>query len=98
MLYSRKNNDKIKHLQERYLRLNHSDKKSYYENLLEKDNSVSIDQKNIQVLAIEMVKVKQKLCPEITGDIFMERKNNQYNLRNRPDFIAPQVHSVFHGT
>ena len=98
MLYSRKNNDKIKHLQERYLRLNHSDKKSSYENLLEKDNSVSIHHKNIQALAIEMFKVKHKLCPEITGDIFMERTNNQYNLRNRPDFITPQVHSVFHGT
>ena len=69
MLYSRKNNDKIKHLQERYLRLNHSDKKSSYENLLEKDNSVSIHHKNIQALAIEMFKVKHKLCPEITGDI-----------------------------
>ena len=28
----------------------------------------------------------------------MERTNNQYNLRNRPDFITPHVHSVFHGT
>ena len=45
-----------------------------------------------------MFKVKHKLCPEITYDIFMERTNNQYNLRNRPDFITPHVHSVFHGT
>ena len=29
--------------------------------------------------------------PEITRDILMERTNNQYNLRNHPDFIAPQV-------
>ena len=28
----------------------------------------------------------------------MKRTNNQYNLRNRPDFITPQVHSIFHGT
>ena len=98
MLHSRKNNNKIKHLHERCLRLIYSDKKSSYENLLEKDNSVSIHHKNIQALAIEMFKVKHKLCPEITGDIFMERTNNQYNLRNRPDFITPQVHSVFHGT
>ena len=69
-----------------------------YKNLLEKDNSVSIHHKNIQALTIEMFKVKHKLCPEITSDIFIERTNNQYNLRNRPDFIAPQVHSVFHGT
>ena len=98
MLHSRKNNNKIKHLHELCLRLTYSDKKSSYENLLEKDNSVSIHHKNIQALAIEMFKVKHKLCPEITGDIFMERSNNQYNLRNRPDFITPQVHSVFHGT
>ena len=98
MLHRRKNNNKIKHLHERCLRLIYSDKKSSYENLLEKDNSVSIHHKNIQALAIEMFKVKHKLCPEITGDIFMERTNNQYNLRNRPDFITPQVHSFFHGT
>ena len=33
------------------------------------ENSVSIYHKNIQALAIEMFKVKRKLCPEITGDI-----------------------------
>ena len=48
--------------------------------------------KNIQASANEM------LCSEITGDTFMERTNNQYNLRNRPDFIIPEVNSVFHGT
>ena len=94
MLHKRKNNNKIKHLHERCLRLNYSDKYSSYDNLLEKGNSVSIHHKNIQALAIEMFKVKQKLCPEIIGDIFMERTNNQYNLRNRPHFITPQVHSL----
>ena len=83
MLHSRKNNNKIKHLHERYLRLIYSDKMSSDENLLEKDDSVSIHHKNIQTLAIEMFKVKRKLCPEITGNIFMERTSNQYNLRNR---------------
>ena len=28
----------------------------------------------------------------------IEWTNNQYNLRNCPDLITPQVHSVFHGT
>ena len=98
MLHSRENNNKIKHLHERCLRLIYSDKKPSYENLLEKDNSVSMHHKNIQVLAIEMFKVKHKLCPEITRDVFMERTNNQYNLRNRLDFITLQVHSAFHET
>ena len=34
MLHSRKNNNKIKHLHERCLRLNYSDKYSSYDNLL----------------------------------------------------------------
>ena len=45
-----------------------------------------------------MFKVKYKLCPEITGDIFMKRTNNHHNLRNRTDFITNQVNSVYHGT
>ena len=70
MPHSRKNNNKIKHLHERLI---YSDKKPSFENLLEK---ASIHHKNIQALAIEMFKVKYKLCPEITGDIIMERTNN----------------------
>ena len=54
MLHSRKKNNKIKYLPERCLRLIYNDKRSSYENLLEKDNSVSIHNKNIQALAIEM--------------------------------------------
>ena len=77
MLHGQKNNNKIKHLHERCLRLIYSDKKSSYENLLEKDNSVSMHQKNIQALAIEMFKAKHNLCPEVTGEIFMETTNNQ---------------------
>ena len=61
MLHSRKNKNKIKHLYERCLRLIYSDKKSSYENLLEKDNSVSTHHKNIQASAIEMFKVKQAM-------------------------------------
>ena len=38
------------------------------------------------------MEVKHKPCPEITGEVFMEKTNN------RPGFITPQVHSIFHGT
>ena len=47
MFHIRKNNNKIKHLHERCLRLIYSSKKSFYENPLEKDNLVSIHHKNI---------------------------------------------------
>ena len=98
MLQSRGNNDKLKFLHERYLRLIYSDKNSFHENLLEKDISVSIHHKNIQTLEIEMFKVNHKLCTEITSDIFMEKTNNYYSLHNHPDFITPRVHGVFCGT
>ena len=47
MFHIRKNNNKIKHLHERCLRLIYSSKKSFYANPLEKDNLVSIHHKNI---------------------------------------------------
>ena len=45
-----------------------------------------------------MFKVKHKLRPDITSDIFKERTNNQYTLRNRNHFVIPRVHTVYHGT
>ena len=97
ILHSRKNNNEIKHLHERCLQLIYNDKKSSNENLLEKDNSVSIHHENTHALANEVFKVKHKLCPEIGSDIFTERTSNLYNLHIRPDFLTPQVNSVFHG-
>ena len=62
----------LQSLHARCLRLIYSDKNSSYENLLEKDISLSIHHKNIQTLETEMFKVKEKVCPEITSDAFME--------------------------
>ena len=73
MLHSRQNNNKIKHLHERCLRLIHNDKLSSYEELLEKDESVSIHHKNIQSLAIEMFQIKHGQSPEIVSDIFTHK-------------------------
>ena len=72
MLHSRQNNNKIKHLDERCLCLIHNDKLSSYEELLEKDGSVSIHHKNIQSVAIEMFQIKHGHSPEIISDIFTQ--------------------------
>ena len=50
MLRSRSNNNKIKHLHERCLRIIYNDKQSSYEELLIKDGTVSIHHGNIQTL------------------------------------------------
>ena len=49
-------NNEINRLHERWLRLIYNDKRSSFEDLLGKDNSVSIHHKNLQALAIEMFK------------------------------------------
>ena len=56
MFHCRKLNNKINGLHERCLRLIYSDRNSSYEELLDKDNTVPIHQKNLQKLAIEMFK------------------------------------------
>ena len=98
MLHSRSNNNKIKHLHERCLRIIYNDKQSSYEELLIKDGTVSIRHRNIQTLATEMFKVKNELSPEIICDIFMQRINNHYNLRHINHFETPFVRTVYNGT
>ena len=97
MLHSRQNNNKIKHLHERCLRLIHNDKLSSYEELLEKDGSVSIHHKNIQSLAIEMFQIKHGHSPEIVSDIFTQTTQH-YNFRQNRDFRIRSVKSVYHGS
>ena len=96
MLHSRQNNNKIKYLHERYLRLIHNDKLSSYEELLEKDGSVSIHHKNIQSLANEMFRIKHGQSPEIVSDTFAQT-TQYYNYRQNRDFRIRSVKSVYHG-
>ena len=54
MFYSRSWNDKINRLHERCLPIIYNDKRSSFEELLIKDNFVSVHHNNIHALAIEM--------------------------------------------
>ena len=80
------------------LRLIHCDKNSSYEELLEKNGSVSIHHRNIQNLAIEMYKVKNELAPMITANVFTKIPENHYNLHSYNDFRLPFARTVYHGT
>ena len=70
MFHSRCVNNKINSLHDRALRITYSDRSSSFEDLLKKDNSVSIHHRNIQALATEMFKVKNNIAPEIMKEIF----------------------------
>ena len=61
MFYDRYLNNKINNLHERALRLVYNDDYSNFNELLRKDNSVSIHHRNIRSLAIELYKSKNGL-------------------------------------
>ena len=59
MFHSRYLNNKINYLHERALRITYGDRSSSFENLLIKDNSVSIHHRNTQALTTEMFKLEK---------------------------------------
>ena len=68
-----------------------------------KDGSASIHHQNLQKLAVKIFKVSRGLSPEIVNELFQFREQipyqgGYYELRQRPQFQIPCVHSVFSGT
>ena len=86
MCHSRLINNKINRLHEKCLCIVYSDKTSSFEELLEKDGSVTIHTRNLQVLATEMFKVYRNLSPNIVAEIFRTRRND-YNFRHPSFFL-----------
>ena len=80
MCYNRCLNHKINRLHETCLRITYSDKKSSFDKLLDKDESVSIHHQNIQKLGIEMFKVLNGENPQIVNEIFRIRDETSYEL------------------
>ena len=85
MLHNMGVNKKINHLHERWVRIVNKDNISSFEDLLKRDKSFTIHQKNIQSLALQLFKFKRNLSNNIMYDIFQTRKIN-YNLRSQTDF------------
>ena len=80
MFHSKQINYKVnKH--ERAFRIVYNDHFSSFEELLSKDKSVTVHQRNLQILATEMYKILNGLSPDIMQDIF-ETKSNHFNTRN----------------
>ena len=77
------------------MRVIYNDKQSSFVRLLEKDNFVSVHQRNLQVLAIEMFRVGIGLSPVLMNDIFKLRGEQTYNLRKLSQFYKPKVISVY---
>ena len=69
MFHSRQINHKINKLHERALRIVYNDRFSSFSSLLSKDKSVTVHQRNLQILATEMYKMLNGLFPDIIQDI-----------------------------
>ena len=82
MCHSRTLNNKINRIHERPLRIVYNDYKSNFKELLERDHSFTIHERNIQYLSIEVYKVQNGLSPVIMNDVFQFDKNSAYELRS----------------
>ena len=80
MFHGRGLYNKITSLLEKGLRITYGDRSSPFQDLLKKDNSVSIHHRNIQAAAPEMFKVKMNIALKIMKDIFAP-KMSPYDLR-----------------
>ena len=94
MFINRGTNRKINRLQERSLSILYQDDISTFEELLQRDNSVTVHTRNIQRLATEMYKVYNNISLGFISEIF-PKSNTTHNLRSQNDFVIPKViHSV----
>ena len=91
------NRTKINCLHERCLRLIYNDKKSSFEDLIEKDGPDSIHYRNRRTLDVELFKVFKGLSPVIFAKTFPVRQQSQYNRRNYSYFAMPCAKTVNHG-
>ena len=80
MFHNRTLNNKINRIHERASRKFYRDKTSNFTEFLQKDNAVTVHQKNLQVLATEAYKVKMGLSPQLVIELFL-LSTHAYNLR-----------------
>ena len=91
MFHSRKINNRVNSLHERSLRVVYRDYNATFSELLSKDKSVTIHQRNLQLLATEIFN------PKIMEEIFTF-KNVDYDLRNNTSLKIANLKTVYYGT
>ena len=69
------------------------DYSSSFTDLLKKDVSVTIHQRNIQLVALEMFKVKNEICPAIMEGLF----HRDTNSKPGKDFFGAKVKTEYKG-
>ena len=88
-------NNRINCLHERTLRIIYDDSTSYFVFLLERDNSVSVHDCNIQQLAIKMYIVAHGPTSKATSVLSL--RNSNLHTRSQSEFLVPQINIVYFG-
>ena len=95
MYCQRKSNNLINRIHERALRIAYGDYVSDFNSLLAKDNSVTVHERNIQALSLEIYKTMNGLNPTFMNNIF-QLKSHNYSLR-RQNFVYPNPKTITYG-
>ena len=97
MFHSRKITNCINSLHEHALRVVYKDCNATFSELQSKDKSVTIHQRNLQLLVTEIFKAKNELNSKIMEEIFTF-KDMEYNLRNNASRKIGNLKNVYYGT
>ena len=95
MYCQRKSNNLINRIHERALRIPYNDYISDFDTLLSNDDSVTVHQRNIQYLTLEIHKTINNLNPEFMKDIFC-LKQQHYSARSQTR-VHPKPKTVIYG-
>ena len=97
MFHDRRANAKINKVTERALRIACNDSgNNSMNNYCNYNKSLTVHQRNLQLLMIEIFKTKNNLNPTFMKDIFVV-KNSYYSLRNPNHFQLPNVRTTIYG-
>ena len=98
MIHNRKLNKKINKVHERALRIAYGDHKTGFSELLNIDKFVTIYQRNLQYLLVEIYKDKKGISPTIINEIFQFFENPVYELKSGVHLPNRNSPTVFFGT
>ena len=96
MISSRRSKNLINRIRKRSLRAVYNDTSNTFLELLQSNRSVSIHQKNIQTLTMEVFKVVNNVFPPIIKT-FLDFRKNRYNIKKFQEMRQQKVRTVRYG-
>ena len=79
------------------LRIVYQDYVSSFTELIENDKSTTIHNRNIQLLATDLFRVKNGLSPAFMNEIFVKNAQHYYDVRKKAEFKRNKVKAVYNG-